>query len=644
MSLFGSLTVGTSGLKVSQYGLNVVAHNLANVDTEGYVRQQAVLDTAMVTNVGGNRISTFQVGMGVDPQIVRQVRDFFLDKAYRTEIGRQGYYDAQSAAANEIEELFGELNGVAFRDTLSDLWVSMQELAKEPDSRVAQATFIENGMSFLERADKIYDELKNFQHDLNVQIRDQIKRINEIGRDINDLNLKISRFEADGRENANDLRDERNNLLDELGQLVRIDYEELENGKVTVTVEDVSFVNEDTYFEMGAITMAEYMEKNPMEYCEKDSDGNPVLDDDGKIKLKPIDECADVLMAVWPHLGDTDVFVDMLTSVPSSASNTDIGGLKGSIQARGTKVGKYSDIPIEPKREDPEFNESGVFDEDKYKLAMNKYEKEAEEYNLKTESSIVMRTQAQFDQLVHGIITTINDALCPNKEVELGQDITITLPNGEVQTLEKGQKIRIFDEENAPVGVDKNNTPGTEFFARKTVDRYTESEPQEIVLAGYDKPVKVKIYNEEYTNDNYSMYTLGEVEINKDLLSDKSKLPVLSPDRTGNYDIKMIQGLLEKWQEPFATLSPNTLTFNNFMGYYTQFTGSIATKCDEYNTLADNQKAMTASIWDKRTGVHGVSSDEELTYLIKFQQAYNASARYINVIDEMLEHVIERLG
>jgi flagellar hook-associated protein 1 FlgK len=77
MSLFGSLSVGTSGLRVSQYGLNVVAHNLSNVETEGYVRQQTVLDTAGVNNIGGNSISTFQVGLGVDPQTVRQVRDFF---------------------------------------------------------------------------------------------------------------------------------------------------------------------------------------------------------------------------------------------------------------------------------------------------------------------------------------------------------------------------------------------------------------------------------------------------------------------------------------------------------------------------------------------------------------------------------------
>ena len=622
MSLFGSLSVGASGLKVSQYGMNVVAHNLANVETQGYVRQQTVLDTADVQKIGGNDISSFQVGLGVDPQTVRQVRDFFLDSAYRTEVGRQGYYESQAAAVREIEDLFGEISGVEFRESLSDLWVSMQELAKEPDSRVAQATFIENGVSFLERADKISEELKNYQKDLNVQIRDQVKRINEIGSTIKDLNFKISRLEADGREHANDLRDERNNLLDELGQMVKIDYREIPNGMVLVNIEDVPFVAEETYFEMGILNKAEYAEANPK------------YDEFGNVIKEPLDESAEILMAVWPHLGGRDVFD--WSSVPSSTANSDIGSLKGAIQARGNKVGKYTDIPIEPTK--AEFTDAaGVFDENEYKNRMREYEEEVENYNLTTEASIVMRTQAQFDQLIHGIITTINDVLCPNTEAELGADVT--LADGTVLTA--GSKIKIFDEENAPLGVDANNTAGTEFFTRKTVDRY--SDPVVVTLA--DGSTKtVRIYNEEDETDNYSMYTLGEIEVNKELLSNKSKLPILTPGGTGDYDIKMVQKLMEKWQEPFATLSPNTLTTNNFMNYYTQFTGSIASKGDEYNILADNQKAMADSIQDKRTSIMGVSSDEELTNLIKFQQAYNAAARYINVIDEMLEHVIERLG
>ena len=618
MSLFGSLNVGASGLKVSQYGMNVVAHNLANVDTEGYVRQQVVLDTAMVNNIGWSGTNTLQVGLGVDPRAVRQVRDFFLDAAYRTEVGRQGYYDSQSAAANEIEELFGELNGVAFQDTLNDLWVSMQELSKEPDSRVTQATFIENCGAFLERSEKIYKELRSYQRDLNTTIENQVSRINEIGKSISELNKKIALYEAGKQENANDLRDERNNLLDELGQMVKIDYKEMDGGIVTVNVEGVPFVTDASYYKMGTMAMADYRTANGIDM--------------------PLDESAEMLMVVWPQLGGKDVFD--WSVVPSSSANTDIGSLKGLIQARGTKIGKYTDIPIEPREEDF-TDEYGVLDADAYKLAVKQYDTDTAQYNLTTESSIVMRTQAQFDQLVHGIITTINDALCPNKEVTLGDDITVKLPNGEMTTLEAGTTIKIFDEKNAPIGLDKYNTAGTELFTRKTVDRYME--PQTIMLAD-GSVIDARIYNWEDTNDNYTLYTMGETEINRELLSDKSKLPILSPDRTGDFDIKMIEGLMKKWQEPFATLSPNTLTFNNFTGYYTQFTGSIAGKGSEYRTLADNQKAMVGSIQDKRSGITGVSSDEELTYLIKFQQAYNASARYINVIDEMLEHVIERLG
>ena len=618
MSLFGSLNVGASGLKVSQYGMNVVAHNLANVDTEGYVRQQVVLDTAMVNNIGWSGTNTLQVGLGVDPRAVRQVRDFFLDAAYRTEVGRQGYYDSQSAAANEIEELFGELNGVAFQDTLNDLWVSMQELSKEPDSRVTQATFIENCGAFLERSEKIYKELRSYQRDLNTTIENQVSRINEIGKSISELNKKIALYEAGKQENANDLRDERNNLLDELGQMVKIDYKEMDGGIVTVNVEGVPFVTDASYYKMGTMAMADYRTANGIDM--------------------PLDESAEMLMVVWPQLGGKDVFD--WSVVPSSSANTDIGSLKGLIQARGTKIGKYTDIPIEPREEDF-TDEYGVLDADAYKLAVKQYDTDTAQYNLTTESSIVMRTQAQFDQLVHGIITTINDALCPNKEVTLGDDITVKLPNGEMTTLEAGTTIKIFDEKNAPIGLDKYNTAGTELFTRKTVDRYME--PQTIMLAD-GSVIDARIYNWEDTNDNYTLYTMGETEINRELLSDKSKLPILSPDRTGDFDIKMIEGLMKKWQEPFATLSPNTLTFNNFTGYYTQFTGSIAGKGSEYRTLADNQKAMAGSIQDKRSGITGVSSDEELTYLIKFQQAYNASARYINVIDEMLEHVIERLG
>ncbi|MBP5331141.1 MAG: flagellar hook-associated protein FlgK [Lachnospiraceae bacterium] len=619
MSLFGALSVGTSGLKISQRGLNVVAHNLANVDTDGFVRQQTVLDTSTFVKVGQNAISPMMVGLGVDTETVRQVRDIFLDKTYRQEYGRQGYYEAQRDAVDEIENLFGELQGVAFQSDLNDFWVALQELSKEPDSRVAQATLVETSISFLERADKIYEQLKKYQLDLNTQIQQKVDRINEIGERINELNHKISFYEANKVENANDLRDERNALLDELGGMVKVTYNEIPSGKILVSIEDQQFVSEDMCFNMGTMTMSQYKEKHNIE--------------------EPLDEASGILLVTWPHLGDAEVFD--WSRVPSTPANTDIGSLKGAIQARGTAIGKYVNIPIEPKVEDF-YDEDGTFNEEEYKLAMDQFEIDTEEYNLHIDSSIMMRTQSQFDQLIHGIITTINDALCPNKEVMVAAGTTITREDGTTYTFEEDTLIKVFDEENAPVGVDADATPGVELFSRKTVSRYTDA--QDITLADGTVLEGARIYNWEDNADNYTLYTLGEVEINPEIINNKSKLPIISNNGSGDYDMVMVEKLLTKWQEPFATLSPNDLTYNNFNAYYTAFTGAIANRGDEYDTLAMTQEDMVNSVQDKRVGIMGVSSDEELTNLIKFQHAYNASARYINVIDEMLEHIIERLG
>ncbi|MCR5324651.1 MAG: flagellar hook-associated protein FlgK [Lachnospiraceae bacterium] len=619
MSLFGALSVGTSGLRANQRGLNVVAHNLANVDTEGFVRQQTVLDTSTFIKVGQNHISPMQVGLGVDTETVRQVRDVFLDRTYRQEVGRQGYYEAQRDAVDEIENLFGELQGVTFQDDLNDFWVSLQELSKEPDSRVAQATLVETAITFIERADKIFAQLKKYQMDLNTQIEQKVARINEIGTEIDELNHKIAFYEANKVENANDLRDRRNSLLDELGQIVKISYNETTSGKVLVSVEDVQFVSEDMCFPMGTMTMAQYREAHKIE--------------------KQLDEAADILIVTWPHLGDVDVYD--WSQLPSTPANTDIGSLKGLIQARGSEVGKYTKIPLEPKVED--FTDSeGVFDADAYKLAMDQFEIDTEEYNLHLDSSIMMRTEAQFDQLIHGIITTINDALCPNKEVTVSAGTTIHRKDGSEYTFEEDTVIKVFDKENAPVGVDADATPGVELFSRKTVARYTD--PQDITLADGSVLEGAMIYNWEDPDDNYTLYTLGEVEVNSEIIANKSKLPIISNNGTGDYDMKMVESLLSKWQEPFATLSPNDLTYNNFNGYYTAFTGAIANRGDEFDTLAKTQENMVNSVQDKRMGVTGVSSDEELTNLIKFQHAYNASARYITVVDDMLRHLIEKLG
>lgn len=574
MSSLSSLYIGVSGLNVSQAALNVTSHNLANVDTTGYVRQQVVQTDFKYVKLSETPLSMMQKGLGANFAEVKQVRDSFLDKAYRQESGREAFYDAQYEAVSEVEGLFGELEGETFQNVIGKFWTSLQELAKEPDSIVTRASFIETAVTFVERADNIGNQLKDYQINLNTKIRDQVDRINKIGDEVKTLNLKIRQYESTGKENANDLRDQRNVLLDELGEMANITYKENSSGIVTVNLEGVPFVTEDVVYPMGTTKMSEDSEM-----------------------IKPI----------WKAYGDVDVY--NLDTAYAAANNTDIGSLKGLLVARGSKQANYTDIPLRENYESEPLYNNAVID-----------------YNNTINSSVIMTVQAQFDQLIHGITTTINDILAPNKEV----------------TLEDGTKLKILDQEKAPVGLD-GTTMGEALFNRKSMARYREENIDIVKEDGTHEQITAMVYNEEDASDNYSLFTLGEIEVNPNILKNYSYIPLSSNTGTGDYDIETAQQLLTSWQEAFATISPNTLTKNNFSDYYTSFMSEIANRGEQFNTISTNQASMVESINNRRMEVMGVSSDEELTNLIKYQHAYNASARYVNVVSEMLEDIINKL-
>lgn len=570
MSLSSSLYIGVSGLQTSQNALNTTAHNLANVNTSGYTRQQVLQADRNYYKWGVTATSTLQTGRGVDVETVRQVRDYFKDLSYRQEVGRKGYYEAQSDAVDEVEGLFGELEGVTFQDTISDLWSTIEELTKTPDADEVRASVVEKSQSFLERAQSIYDQLQQYQENLNTEIQDQVDRVNEIADQIYELNTKICTYESNGVENANDLRDERNALLDELSAIISITYKEDSNGVVTVSAEGMPLVSEDRTYKMGTAKVS-----------------------DSSNLLKP----------VWTSLGGMDVYD--LSKIPATENNTDIGYLKGLLISRGSDTANYTDIPVK----------DNYATEADYNAAMK-------EYNTYVNTSSIMTIQAQLDNLVHGIVTAINDALCPNT--------TMTLYDGSV--------ITVLDEANAPMDV--NSTSGTELFSRKATDRYTTQSVE--VSAGVF--VTVQVYNEEDPSDVTSLYTLDQLIINPTVSSDYTTIPLNSSAGTGDVDQKTAEKLSAIWDEDFTTTAPDSLTGCTFMEYYTSFTGELATRGNELASQIANQTTLVSNIDSERQAAMGVSSDEELTNLIKFQHAYNASSRYINAINEMMETIISRLG
>ncbi|MCR5301500.1 MAG: flagellar hook-associated protein FlgK, partial [Lachnospiraceae bacterium] len=217
------LFVGATGLQTSQNSLHTTAHNLSNIETAGYVRQQTLHADISYNNLKSAAVSKMQIGLGVEYDTVRQVRDDFLDKSYRRESGRSSFYEICQETTQEIETLLGEFDGVAFQDSIGDLWTAVQELQKDPLSSVTKGMFVNTATQFLERAQAVYNGLSDYQDNLNSRVKEYVDRINDLGDEIHALNEAIHKEEI-GVQEANDLRDRRNKALDELSGLGNISY------------------------------------------------------------------------------------------------------------------------------------------------------------------------------------------------------------------------------------------------------------------------------------------------------------------------------------------------------------------------------------------------------------------------------------
>lgn len=559
MSLMGSLYLGVSGLQTSQNALNTTAHNMSNLDTEGYTRQQVSLATKGYNTVSkSSSVSWQQLGLGVNYIQTRQVRDYFYDLNYRRESGRSAFYEVSYNAMQEIEDILGESNeGHEFSEALNNLWTSVEELSKDPTSAVNQNLFVTRAHEFITKASAVYTSLCDYQDNMNVSVKNDVDKINSYAQAIEELNEQIVGIEAGGVEHANDLRDKRNYYLDELGKMGNISYSENDLGYVSVKFEGVDLVKGGLVSKMGLYEDPATGFYTP--YWEMfatytyNEDGRKVLTDE--------------------NLQAAQVFD--LTKTVASDLNTDVGSLKGLLLARGDH--RATALELQDVNADGEY-EAGWYDKN-------------------ISQSIIMNIEAEFDQLINKVVTKINDILAEAAERESAQ-----YPDSTYLRDADGNPIQLFQQV-----IDE----------KKTVTLGDGT----VVSTGW---------------------TVDNLEINMDLRQNPSLLGFRLAD--SSEDNATMEALKAAFQEAIYTLNPNVQTPVCFNDYYKNLVAQVANSGSVFATIQQSQTVTVDSISAAREQVVGVSSDEELTNMIMYQNAYNASSRYINVISEMLEHILSTLG
>lgn len=266
-----------SGLLASQRALYVTNHNISNMNTDGYSRQVALQRATNPMSLPG----IGYLGTGTEIYDIVRMRDSYVDFKYWNESAPKGEWEAKRTSLLEIEKLLGEPSDSSFRKYMDDFFSSLDELSKNPSDYAFRQPVKESALSLTKHINETAKRLENMRKETIFSIDTKVKQINDIADQVGNLNKQIYVLELDGK-SANDLRDKRELLVDELSKIVNVRVDESKDGKYRVNVGGISLVDHDY------INKMEYKPKNseyPYENRElKWADGNKVTLQSGELK------------------------------------------------------------------------------------------------------------------------------------------------------------------------------------------------------------------------------------------------------------------------------------------------------------------------------------------------------------------------
>ncbi|CCZ04088.1 putative uncharacterized protein [Eubacterium sp. CAG:603] len=262
-STFFGLNIATSGISAAQAGLSTTMHNVANENTKGYSRQQ-------VSQSAANAIRFYtsygMLGAGVEVSKISQVRDSYYDDKYRYNQAKVGEYTSKDTYALQIEDYFNEFETDGFIVEYENLFDTLKSMQGNPSELTYRNEFLSSCQTIAEYFNDIQTKLTNLQQETNTEVSNLVDRINTISSQVASLTKQINTVELTGAV-ANDLRDKRELLLDELSEIIPIEVTESigknGNSEFDVKVQGVTLV--DTYDSMQLYTVERENPKNSMD-------------------------------------------------------------------------------------------------------------------------------------------------------------------------------------------------------------------------------------------------------------------------------------------------------------------------------------------------------------------------------------------
>ncbi len=223
------LNIGKTGLHASKKSLEVTGHNIANANTEGYSRQKVNQSTNIPLTQDG-----LMTGTGVRVKSITRVNDKFVEKRLRDTLSNGEYYNNRADQLGQVEEIFNEIDNDGLNKVLNRFFNSFRDLANQPDNETVRSVVRDNAMLVVKDFKRIRGSLDMVSNNINNKVERDVADINREIESIAKLNTKIRELEAI-HEETGDLRDQRDNSIKVLSEIVKIHTYEDERGNYNVT-------------------------------------------------------------------------------------------------------------------------------------------------------------------------------------------------------------------------------------------------------------------------------------------------------------------------------------------------------------------------------------------------------------------------
>lgn len=562
MSLFGSIQLGANALNAAQIGLNVTGNNIANASTEGYLRQEAILQTAP-----GQRLGNLVFGLGVEVAGVVQRVDKLLERRLHTATSDLEQSETQESAYSQLEAVIAELSEQDLSTSLTKFFSSLHDVANQPENVAVRHLAVLSGKALTHDIRTLEDRVRDIQIETNQRVVASAGEINNLVEEIADLNVKIVSIENGGTLNSDavGLRDQQLVAINKLAELVEIRAIEQPNGSTAVYAGGDILVFDNLYNEVEVVEGSE----GPL----------------------------------------TSVIHIKRTAAPLAAN---AGKLAGLYQARDTILGGFIDGLDDLSRALIfEFNKAHSSGQ-----GLSGFTEVTSEFALSDGDLALDSAELPFSPVNGSLEVQVFNSQTGLTETH---DVFIQL-NGLDTDTSANDLIASLD---AIDGLSASLTPTGHLQIQ------TDSPHLELAFANDSSGVLAALG----INTFFSGQSANDISVNTRLQADPGKLAVSTGGIAADAaNIEILAGFQDR---PLEDHNGSTLSL-----VYEQLIATTTQGAAVNRSVAEGLRVFQQTLEGQKLAKSGVSIDEEAVKMIEYQRVFQATARYIQTISDLLEVLI----